>query len=186
MDDMQIIELFKERSETAISETAAKYGKYCYSIAYNILYNVEDSEECVNDTYLKAWESIPPHFPEKLLAFLGKITRNLALDRYRYYTRDKRFAGQAVLAIDEIGECVPACDDTEKAVTDKVLVDVLNDFLAGLPAEKRQMFMRRYWYFSTIKDIAKDYGVSESKVKMTLLRLRERLKAILEKEGIVL
>lgn len=186
MNDNQIIDLFFERSEEAISVTADKYGRYCYTIAHNILNDAEDSEECVNDTYLKAWESIPPKRPEKLAAFLGKLTRNLAIDRYRYYASKKRCEGQIMLALDELAECVPASDDTEKAVTDKELTEVLNRFLADLPAEKRQIFMRRYWYMSQVKDIAEDFGISESKVKMTLLRLRNKLKQILEREGIVL
>lgn len=104
MEDQQIIELYNERSETAILKTAEKYGKYCYTIAYHILYNEQDSEECVNDTYLKTWETIPPQYPNKLSAFLGKITRNLALNRYRYYTREKRGKNQVVLALEELPE----------------------------------------------------------------------------------
>ena len=186
MDDRQIIELYHERSETAISETADKYGKYCFYIAYHILYNEQDSEECVNDTYLRAWGAIPPHYPNNLSAFLGKITRNLALNRYRYYMREKRRMEQTSLVIDELQECVPAFDNTEQAVEEKLLVEVLNRFLYGLPVEKRMMFLRRYWYMSSIREIAEDYEISEGKVKMTLLRIRNKLKQTLEKEGIVL
>lgn len=186
MDDRQIIELYNERSETAISETADKYGKYCFYIAYHILYNEQDSEECVNDTYLRAWEAIPPQCPNKLSAFLGKITRNLALNRYRYYMREKRRMEQTSLVLDELQECVPAFDNTEQAVEEKLLVEVLNRFLYGLPVEKRMMFLRRYWYMSSIREIAEDYEISEGKVKMTLFRIRNKLKQTLEKEGIVL
>ncbi len=186
MDDRQIIELYNERSETAISETADKYGKYCYYIAYHILYNEQDSEECVNDTYLRTWESIPPQYPNKLSAFLGKITRNLALNRYRYYKSEKRGYGQTALVLDELQECVPASGSTEQAVEEKLLVEVLNRFLHELPIEKRMMFLRRYWYMSSIKEIAEDYEISEGNVKMTLLRIRNKLKQTLEKEGIVL
>lgn len=186
MDDKRIIELYNERSETAISETAEKYGKYCYSIAYHILYNEEDSKECVNDTYLRAWEAIPPQCPNKLSAFLGKITRNLALNRYKYYVREKRGNGQTTLVLDELLECVPASNNTEQAVEENLLVEVINRFLYELPKEKRIMFLRRYWYMSSIQEIAEDYGFSESKVKMTLLRIRNRLRQVLEKEGIVL
>lgn len=186
MDDRQIIELYNERSETAISETADKYGKYCYYIAYHILYNEQDSEECVNDTYLRAWGAIPPRCPNNLSAFLGKITRNLALNRYRYYTREKRGLGQTSMVLDELQECVPASDSTEQAVEEKLLVEVLNRFLQELPIEKRMMFLRRYWYMSSIQEIAQDYEISEGKVKMSLLRIRNKLKQTLEKEGIVL
>ncbi len=186
MDDKQIIDLYIERSENAISETADKYGKYCHHIAYNILYNTEDSEECVNDTYLRAWNNIPPQIPEQLKAFLGKITRNLALDKYKYYNRGKRGNGQVVLALDELQECVPALSDVEQAITDRELVQILNRFLAGLPADKRKIFMRRYWYLSPIKEIASDFAMSESKVKMLLYRVRCDFKQVLEKEGIVL
>jgi len=186
MDDRQIIELYNERSEAAISETAGKYGKYCFYIAYHILYDERDSEECVNDTYLRAWEAIPPQWPNKLSAFLGKITRNLALNRYRYRMREKRGYGQIPLMLDELQECVPAAGSTEQAVEEKLLVEVLNRFLHELPIEKRMMFLRRYWYMSSIKEIAEDYEISEGNVKMKLLRIRNKLKEILEKEGIVL
>ena len=186
MDDKRIIELYQKRSETAISETANKYGKYCYYIAYHILYSEEDSEECVNDTYLRAWEAIPPQCPEKLSTFLGKITRNLALNRYKYYLRQKRGNGKTELVIDELNECIPASNNTEESVDEILLVELLNQFLYSLPKQKRIIFLRRYWYMSSIQEIAKDYGFSESKVKMILLRTRNKLKQVLEKEGIVL
>ncbi|MBO5352700.1 MAG: RNA polymerase sigma factor [Lachnospiraceae bacterium] len=186
MDDGQILGLYQERSEAAVSETAKKYGTYCHSIAYHILYNEEDTEECVNDTYLRAWEAIPPQYPDKLSAFLGKITRNLALDKYRYYSREKRNNGQTTLVLEELSDCIPAVDSTEQVIEDKLLVETLNHFLAGLSPEKRKMFLRRYWYLSSIQEIAADFAVSESKVKMTLFRLRNKLKQILEKEGIYL
>lgn len=186
MDDRQIIELYNERSEAAISETADKYGKYCYYIAYHILYNEQDSEECVNDTYLRTWEAIPPQCPDKLSAFLGKITRNLALNRYRYYAREKRGYGQIPLVFDELQECVPAPGGAEQVVEEKQLVELLNRYVRELPIEKRMMFIRRYWYMSSVQEIAEDFEISEGKVKMTLLRIRNKLKQTLEKEGIVL
>lgn len=186
MEDERIIELYWARSEDAISETSNKYGSYCRQIAWNILYSSEDSEECVNDTYLRVWNTIPPHKPNKFSAFLGRITRNLALDRYKKLTADKRGNGQVTLALDELAECIPSADNTESAADDIALTDVLNRFLASLPAEKRKIFMRRYWYLSRIKEIAADFGMSESKVKMILMRTRNELKEILEKEGIVL
>ena len=186
MDDRQIIALYNERSEAALSETAKKYGRYCRTVAYNILYNEEDSEECVNDTWLRAWESIPPQCPERLSAFLGKITRNLALNRYKHNTREKRGGGQTLLVLEELAECIPGADSTEEAAEEALLVEVLNGFLGKLPTDKRKIFMRRYWYMSSVKEIAEDFGLSESNVKMTLLRLRRKLKQTLEKEGIIL
>lgn len=186
MDDNQILDLYWRRSENAISETANKYGKYCHYIAYNILRDNGDSEECVNDTYLKAWEIIPPHRPNRLSTFIGKITRNLALNKYKHYTAQKRGSGQVSLALDELQECLSTNNGVDKVIDDLTLTDVLNRFLASLPSETRKVFMRRYWYLSSIKDIADDFKISESKTKMMLLRARKELKKILEKEGIAL
>lgn len=186
MDDKQIVALYWERSETAISETSKKYGKYCSYIAYNILHNHEDCEECVNDTYMKAWDAIPPQSPRRLSAFLGKITRNLSLNRYEKYTAQKRGAGQAALVLEELKECIPASDHVEQAVDDMLLAETINEFLDTLPPETRKFFVRRYWYLSPVREIAADYAVSESKVKMALMRTRNKLKKVLEEEGISL
>ena len=186
MEDNQIVQLYFDRSEEAISQTAVKYGKYCHTIAYNILHNFEDSEECVNDTYWKAWGIIPPRRPKKLAAFLGKITRNLSLDMYRHYTADKRGGGEISIALDELGDCVSSLGSMDDYTNEMVLVDMLNRFLASLSTEHRKIFMRRYWYISSVKEIADDYGITESKVKTSLLRSRNQLKAVLEKEGIAL
>lgn len=186
MDDKQIVELYWARTEKAISETATKYGKYCYYIAFNILHSNEDSEECVNDTYMKAWGIMPPQRPNKLATFLGKITRNLSLDRYKLYSAEKRGSGQVPLAIEELHDCLPASDDMEQVTDDMVLIEIFNRFLSAMPTETRKIFMRRYWYLSSIKEIAGDYDFSESKIKMTLLRSRNELKQILEKEGITI
>lgn len=184
MDDKQIVDLYWERSETAISETSKKYGKYCRYIAFNILHNDGDSEECVNDTYLRAWNSIPPNRPSVLKTFLGKITRNLSLDRYELLNAKKRNGGQMSLIFDEIQECIPSLDSTENIVEEIALTDILNRFLSSLSLEQRKIFMRRYWYLSPIKEIATEYGMSESKIKMSLFRSRNELKKLLEKEGI--
>lgn len=186
MEDNQIIQLYFDRSEEAISQTAIKYGKYCRTIAYNILHNFEDSEECVNDTYWKAWGIIPPRRPSRLAAFLGKITRNLSLDVYRHYTAYKRGGGELPIALEELGDCVSSLGSLDDYADEMVLVDTLNHFLASLSVEHRKIFMRRYWYVSSVKDIADDYDITESKVKMSLLRSRNQLKAVLEKEGIAL
>lgn len=186
MDEKQIIDLYWDRSENAIAETAKKYGKYCHGIAFNILASREDSEECVNDTYLKAWSVIPPKRPIKLSAFLGKITRNLALNRYERYTAEKRGGGQVALALEELAECIPDPHSVEQAVNDKILADKLNIFLSGLSVEARKIFMRRYWELSSVREIAAAYGISESKVKMSLFRTRGKLRSFLEQEGIAL
>jgi RNA polymerase sigma-70 factor (ECF subfamily) len=186
MDDNQIVDLYWERSETAISETAKKYGRYCHYIAFNVLRNDEDSEECVSDTYLNAWNSMPPHRPSVFKTFLGKLTRNISLNKYKQLTAEKRGNGQMPLIIDELHECLPTTESTESITDDIVLVDVFNCFLAALSVEQRKIFMRRYWYMSSIKEIATDYGMGESKVKMSLLRSRNELKCLLEKEGITI
>ena len=186
MEDSQIVRLYLDRREDAIAQTAAKYGRYCHTIAYHILHNSEDSEECVNDTYLKAWQAIPPQRPKKLAAFLGKITRNLSISVYRRYTAEKRRGSEMELVLDELGVCVSSLRGGKNFVDEMILVDSLNGFLASLSAEQRRIFMRRYWYVSSIKEIADEYGLTESKVKMSLLRSRNRLKEVLEKEEIVL
>lgn len=182
MDDKEIIDLYWARAETAISATDVKYGRYCRHIAYNILQSEEDVEECVNDAYLRAWNVMPPQRPDKLSAFLGKLTRNLALDRYRYNNRDKRGCGQLPLALDELAECAAARGSTDDIAERMALAELLNHFLASLPDQTRNMFMRRYWFFSPVKEIAADFSVSESAVKMTMLRARKELKKLLMKE----
>lgn len=184
MDDGQIIDLYWARSEAAISETAKKYSKYCHTIAFNILHNHEDSKECVNDTYRRAWGAIPPRRPNRLSTFLGKITRNLSLNKYAQYAAEKRGSGQVPLVLDEQQDCIPAVGSVEQTIEDAALGEIFNRFLDALPTDTRKVFMRRYWYFSPIKEIAEDYNFSQSKVKMTLLRARNELKQILEKEGI--
>ena len=181
MEDKRIIELYWLRSEDAISQTASKYGAYCRSIAWNILCNSEDSEECVNDTYLRAWDTIPPQRPKVFQTFLGKITRNLSLDRWRRNHTQKRDSG-VLLALEELEECVP-CGNSNMS-EDLAIREALNGFLSGLKPEHRKIFLRRYWYLSPVKEIAQEYGISESKVKMILLRTREKLRAHLESEGI--
>ena len=185
MEDSKIIELFWERSENAISEADAKYGKYCYAIAYNILYSEPDSEECVNDTYLRAWNAIPPERPLHLRAFLGRITRNLALNRYAVLHAKKRGNGTE-LALEELAEVLADPDsEIDRAETD-ALREALNRFLGSLPRDTRIMFVRRYFYLLSITEIADGLGASENRVKVTLHRTREKLRSYLEKEGIVL
>lgn len=186
MKDHEIIDLYWERNEKAITATADKYGNYCYSISYNILYNNEDAEECVNDTYLGAWKSMPPQRPELLSAYLGKITRNLSLNRFRYYTAEKRGRGQTELVLSELEDCLPAETSVEQIVEEKVLVNSINRFLYEQPEQKRNIFIRRYWYLYSIRDIAESYGMSEINIATLLFRMRNELKTHLEKEGIAL
>lgn len=186
MEDNQIIELFWERSEMAITETSNKYSKYCYHISYTILHNNEDAEECVNDTYINAWKSIPPHRPNKLATFLGKITRNLSLQRYIKYKAQKRGMGQVDIALSELEECISDKTDVEQAMDEIILSETLDTFLRALPKETRVVFVARYWYLYSIHEISELYNMSESKVKSILFRTRNKLKLRLEMEGIVL
>ena len=184
MEDKEIIELFWSRSEDAIQEMAKKYEKYCYAIAYGILKSHEDAKECVNDAYYQVWDTIPPQNPNRLSTFIGKITRNLALNKWEYYNAKKRGRGEVPLVLEELQECIPNGNHVEELVDRIYFEEVLNDFLGTLSKEKRMIFLRRYWYLSSIKEIAKDFGLSESKVKMMLLRLRKEFRVFLEREGV--
>lgn len=185
MEDRRIVELYWQRSEAAIAETQTKYGKYCHYIAYNILSDDGDAEECVNDTYLKAWDSMPPHKPTKLSTFLGKITRNLALNRLEAQKAAKRGAGVVPIALDELTECIT--DNETSDPTDEIaLRGALNRFLRALPEETMIVFLQRYWYFASVKEIAANRGISETNVKVILHRARGKLKSFLEKEGIII
>ena len=186
MDDKQIVELYWARSERAIAETDSKYGKLCHRIAFHILTDSQDSEECVNDTYLKVWSVIPPQRPVKLAAFLAKITRNLALNRYEKSTAEKRGGGEVNLALDELSECIPDPNSVENQIDNRLLVDKLNEFLEGLQPDARRIFLRRYWEVCSIREIAELYSISESKVKVSLFRTRGKLRSFLEQEGIAL
>jgi RNA polymerase sigma factor (sigma-70 family) len=186
MEDSKIIDLYWARNENAISETAKKYSRYCHLISFNILHNTEDAEECVNDTYLNAWNAIPPKRPNCLATFLGKITRNLSLDKFKKHSAQKRGHGQMDLALSELDEVLPSATGVEQAIDEKELVKLLDEFLGGLPQQKRIMFVQRYWYLMPIKAIAEQLSMSESKVKSALFRIRNELKAHFEKEGVVL
>lgn len=186
MKDTEIIDLYWKRDETAIEVTAGQYGGYCQSISCHILHDVRDAEECVNDTWLRAWEAMPPQRPGCLCAWLGKITRNLSLNRFRQYTADKRGRGQTELALSELEDCIPDRSDVEQAVEERVLIQAINQFLYEQPRRKRDIFIRRYWYLCPIREIAENYGISEAKTASVLFRMRNALKAYLEKEGITL
>ena len=183
MDDQKIIDLYWERSPSAITQTEKKYGKYCYTIAYNILTDHQYSEECVNDTYLQVWDVIPPQRPDRFRAFLGRITRNLALNRYNYENAEKRGGGAVTIALEELEGCLSACN--EDAADRLALQNVLNAFLTDLRKTDRQIFLQRYWYFLEIRQIAREMLMTEGQVKMRLHRLRGELKCRLEQEGLL-
>ncbi|HWQ50574.1 MAG TPA: sigma-70 family RNA polymerase sigma factor [Terriglobales bacterium] len=177
------MELYWARSEEAIAETAAKYGAYCHAVAYGILSDEEDAQECVSDTYFGAWNSMPPHRPALLRTYLGKITRRVSLKKWRDKGRAKRGGGQVPLTLGELEDCVPSPLSVEEAVAAKELGAALSRFVAGLPETERRVFLRRYWYFDPIEDICKSFGFSAGKVKSMLFRTRARLRDFLQKEG---
>ena len=186
MTDKEIVELYWSRDEAAIAATADTYGNYCYSISYTILRSNEDAEECVNDTWLNAWKSIPPQRPSRLSTYLGKITRNLSINRYKLLNARKRGMGQVELALSELEGCVPAQGTVEQIAEEMVLVNAIEAFLRAQPRRERNIFVGRYWYLYSIRELADAYAMSESKVASLLFRMRNKLKLYLEKEGIAL
>ena len=185
LEDAIILELFWNRSENAVKETAVKYGKYCTGISMQILHSESDAEECVNDTWLHAWNSIPPSRPSILKAYLGKITRNLSLDRWKHNTAQKRGGSQVDLMLEELGDCIPSADSVQMEVETKVIAELINRFLKEQSTMNRWLFVRRYWYLDSISDIANYYGFSDSKVTSMLHRTRKKLRAVLEKEDLL-
>lgn len=186
MDDCTIIDLYWRRSEDAIRETAAKYGAYCRSVARSLLSNAQDEEECVNDTWIKAWNAMPDNRPSHLRLFLEKITRRLACDVLRAKTAQKRGGGVYVEALEELGECVPSVPGADQIVEDRELEEILNRFLRTLPERDCNVFLRRYWYAETLAEVAGRYGMKQNTVKTSLYRSREKLRKYLEKEGVAL
>ena len=184
MDDKTIIELYWKRSEQAISETAEKYGRLCFDVAQRIVFNVQDAEECVNDTYMGAWNTIPPSRPNVLSAFILKITRNIAMKKIRYENAKKRSV-HATVSFTELDECTSSQESMEAIVEANELAKSLEAFLGDIDYESRNMFIRRYWFFDSIKEIATRFAVSESKVKSQLFRVRNSLKQHLVKEGFI-
>lgn len=185
MNDSEIIELFFERSEQAIAELSQKYEKLCMKIAMDILDNPSDAEECVNDTYLGVWNSIPPQRPNPLIAYVCRITRNLSINRYRANTAQKRKSNYD-LALEELQNCIPSPTTPQEEYSARELACLLNSFLATLDADNRSMFVRRYWYSESVKDIAAAFETSPHYISVRLNRTREKLKKYLRKEGIVL
>lgn len=184
MDDNEIIALYQQRCEDAITETDIKYGLWCRSIAQRIVGIMEDAEECVSDAYLKLWNTIPPEVPRSLGAYVGRIVRNLSISRYRQENAQRRGGSQVPLALDELAECIPGTSTVEDMAENRELVEALNGFLGTLSREERNIFLRRYWHLSSVKEIAKLYGYSESRITSQLFRTRKKLKQYLMKEGI--
>lgn len=185
MDDKAILDLYWSRSEKAISETDAKYGAYCFCIAYNILNNREDSEESVSDTYLAAWNSMPPKRPAVLSAFLGKITRYISLDHWKKRSRLKRGGGEIDLCLEELRDCVSGQRSAEDAILRKETLASVNRFLSTLSETERKVFLCRYWYLDSVKDIAERFGFSPNRTSVLLRRIRQKLNAYLAKEGLL-
>ncbi len=183
MEDDKIIDLYWKRMEVAIEETSLKYGSYCRTIAYNILSNHEDAEESENDTYTALWKTIPPKRPVNLKAFIGRVVRNLSLTKYDYNVARKRNSSFTVI-LSELEECLAATETVESQYEKGEIVKYISEFLRTLKKEQRQMFVRRYWYSDSIATIATQFGMSESKVKSMLFRIRGRLRLYLEGKGV--
>ncbi len=184
MEDRDIIQLYWQRKEEAIAATAEKYGSFCHSISYRILGSHQDAEECVNDAWLGAWRSIPPQRPDPLSTYLGKIVRNLSLNRFKRYSTQKRGKGQTLLVLSELDDCIPDENGLEQMVERHILAEAIQRFLQAQPEQKRSIFIRRYWHLYPIREIAAVFGFSESKIASILLRMRRELKKHLQKEGI--
>lgn len=183
MEDSQIIELYWRKNADAISETADKYGAYCFTIANNILHSAEDSEECVNDTWLHAWNAMPPQRPAVFRIFLAKITRNLSLNRFQARNVEKRGGGEIRLVLDELSECLAGGTDVEAAYEAAELEQCIRCFVRSLPERERNVFVRRYFFTEPVAEIAARYGLTANHIMVMLSRTRKKLKLALKKEG---
>ena len=183
MEDEKIVSLYWERNETAIEKTQEKYGSYCMTIANRILYDHQESEECVNDTWLRAWHTMPPDKPVRLKLFLAKITRNLSFDRYRKRTALKRGNGEMELLLSELAESLPSSQNLEEEIITAEMIECLNRCLGKMPPKQRNIFLKRYFYAQPIAEIAEAFGISYSSVSMILSRTRKKLYGQLEREG---
>lgn len=184
MEDQQIIALYHRRDEQAIAETMLKYGPLCHRIALNILSVQEDAEECVNDTWRAAWDRIPPALPRSLGAFLGRITRNLSISRFRADHAQKRFRGLEVM-LSELDDCVPAAD-VEQTIARNQLSSLISGWLDTLPDDDCALFVRRYWHGDAVRSLAAQWGCTPNQMAQRMLKLRKSLKAFLESEGVSL
>ncbi len=183
LDDVEIVKQFTARNETAVSAAMEKYKSYCMKIALNILRSREDAEECVNDAFLKAWELIPPHNPQTLSTFLGKITRNLAISRYRQTQAEKRGGGETAAAFEELSEIVSGEADVQGEAERKELLEEINAFLRRLPERQRNVFICRYWFCESVREVAERFSISEGNVSVILNRTRQKLREYLQKRG---
>ena len=183
MEDHKIIELYFLRDEQAIAESSLKYGKYCFQIAENILFSPEDAKECVSDTWLRGWQTMPPQRPSCLKLFFARITRNLSLNRRRALNTEKRGRGELPIALTELEECLSGRETVEDEVEARALEEAVNRFLALLSSRDRSVFLRRYFYTESFSQIAVRYGLQEANVRLILSRTRKKLKDFLEKEG---
>lgn len=182
MEDIDIIGLYFKRDESAISETAAKYGAFCHSVAMNILSINEDAEECVNDTYLQAWNLIPPDKPDKLGAWLGRVVRHISFDLWRKNHRQKRYKGMDEL-LNELEDCIPSPNTVEHEIEEQELTEAINAWLKSLSENDRNLFVSRYWAGEAVNVLAHRAGVSPANMAKRMYRLRQKLKSTLEKEG---
>ena len=183
MDDSEIIRLFWERSEQAVAAASQKYGRYCKTVALNILQNNEDAEECVNDALMRLWDSIPPNDPPVFSAYLAKIVKNCAYDRLRLERREKRGGGETALVLEELSECVSGNSSVEDELEFKELQAALSDYLKKINEKHRRIFMLRYWYRFSVSEIAARMGMSENSVSVTLSRVRKKIAEHLKKRG---
>lgn len=183
MEDIQIVQLYWQREEAAIDHTQRKYGAYLTKIAYNILFDTEDSRESVNDTYLAAWNSMPPHKPSVLSTYLAKLTRRISIDIFRKRTREKRLPSEYSVSLTELEDCLSSDPTPEQAMEGKQLGEAISAFLRTLPEDARNTFIGRYYYLDPLKEVARYCGMTESKAKTLLFRTRQALRAHLEKEG---
>lgn len=183
MDDSMIIDLFFKRSQSALTETENKYGAFIYSVAYNVLSGKEDAEECVNDTYLKLWNSIPPQCPVNFKAYIGKIARNSAIGVFRHNTAAKRDRGAYVL-LSELEECLPSGERVENDIDGKYLASLISEWLKTLDAESRVLFVKRYWYGESVQSLSEQTGRNPAKISSLLFSLRKKLKKELDKKGV--
>lgn len=184
MEDAAIIDLYWQRSDTAISETDRKYGRLCRSIAYNFVKNHEDAEECVNDTWLRAWNLMPNERPRVLSAFLGAITRNLAISLWRNQTSKKRGGGEMALALEEMQDCIASHVNLERSYESKELEEAIGKFVEGLTVPEQKVFVARYWYLAPVPEIAEKMQFTQAKTKSLLFRLRKKLQIYLQEEGL--
>lgn len=185
MEDNQLIALYWARDESAIQETDRKYGAYCFKISMNILTSREDAEECVSDTWLRAWDTMPPEKPDSLRAYLGRIARNLSISLYRKLHAQKRFSGMETL-LSELDDCIPDNNSTESVLENQEITEALNRWLENLDARDRILFVRRYWYGDAARDLARAAGMTQGQLSGKMYRLREQLRHYLEQEGILL